>query len=754
MMASHGHQEHQVERQRLGAAAAVIRALSPSLRRQRAAVMATIALVVSAVGLGAAVPRFVKALLHHETTTVIVIFVLVLVADPIVNHVAHLRAAKVSLAAGFDLRQRVFAGVGASHPADVDAAVRSNATANTVGDVDRVEHAFESLLVGGLAGVLRIAVALVFLALINVPAAILMVCVLPAFFIAQRQLAGKLVSADHARQATADQVATVVDESVTAVSTARGLALGPWFGRRLSAQAHHLDEVSYEQLRLEARLHLATRIVALVGLAAVTALGVSDEGSAGDLLAALLYIELAIVGLESLPPMLRALQQGEASCVRLRDVLAADVAAEQSPHSASDGASAFVLTGPDGARLDIAPGSWVVVVDGTGGDPVAWLSGRDDPSNGTVLVDRVPAGLAVRSRRLAAVGADARCVDASVMEHLRAVEPALDEAAAISLLDSLGIGHLAHLEGGGLDAPLGVQGGLLSTGERDRLLLAMAVAAGPGALVLGRLRPLADPDVARPLIAELRRSGTTILMTSESEVLAAEADRVLFVTGDRWYVETHHDLLLQVPQYAAQWQQGTLDTMSFGALAAAGPLEREALERRMITERYEPGETIYREGAPADRVVFVMSGRVEIMSGAGTPNERRLAVIGAGNACGDLRLTADERRAETARAIDLVVVRTIGRAVWEAGMGGLLRADPTERRVLASILRQGAMTLEELQAALPDDGPEPVEAAVNALLADGALRQRATGEITIGVSKRRASMSSTAGDLLDRIASE
>ena len=737
-----------------GAPATVISALASTLRRERRSLILTLVVIVVAVALGAAVPRLVKELLYHATPTLMVIFILVLVADPVVNLLAHLRTSKLSLKAGYDLRTRVFAHIGATQSASPDAAIRARAMTRAVADVDRVEHAFESLLIGGLAGVLRIVAAITFLGLINVPAAAIMAGMMPVFFVAQRRLSNRLVDADLARQGSADQVATVVDESVTAVATARGLAAGPWFRRRFGVQAHHLDVFSYEQLRLEAKLHLATRAVALVGLASVTILGVWNEKSAGDLLAALLYIELAIVGLESLPPMLRALQQAEASCARLGGGIR-----EQGPeidHATGrqdSTAATLTLIDPRGDHHEIKAGSWVVVVDEGGGtDPVSWLGGLAEPERGKVSVDGLSAVLAVRAQRLATVTADAKCVDASVMDHLCAVAPDLTDDSAVDLLDRLGIGHLVELVGGGIHSPLGTQGALLSTDERQRLLLAMALAAAPGVLVTGQLRPLVDPDLARPVIAELRRSGTTLLTASVAEVIAAEADHVLYITDDRWFLAPHHSLLMDVPSYVQRWEHGGRDVMSFGALAAAGPLEREAMQNRMVTERYEPGDTIYREGAPADRVVFVVSGRVEIVSGVGTEQQRRVAVIEPGNACGDLRLTADERRAETARAIDLVVVRTIGRAVWEAGMGGLLRADPTERRVLAAILRRGALNLDELVSQLPDDSDEIVRATVSALLRDGALRQRPSGELTIGSSKRRSSTSSVAADLLDRLA--
>ena len=185
---------------RFGAPATVISALGSTLRRERRSLAVTLVVIVVAVMLGAAVPRLVKALLHHATPTLMMIFILVLAADPLVNLLAHLRASKLSLKAGYDLRTRVFANLGGTQSVSPDAAVRATAITNTVADVDRVEHAFESLLLGGVAGVLRIVAAIFFLGLINIPAAAIMAGTMPVFFIAHRRLSTRLVDADLTRQ--------------------------------------------------------------------------------------------------------------------------------------------------------------------------------------------------------------------------------------------------------------------------------------------------------------------------------------------------------------------------------------------------------------------------------------------------------------------------------------------------------------------------------------------------------------------------
>lgn len=742
---------------RRGVVATVLVAVQPTLARSRPALAGAVALVVAGVAAGAYLPQLVKGLLYKPSPTLVAVFAVLLVADPIANHLAHLRVARLALAAGYDLRNRVFAGVVRTTPSTPTPATRAGALTGTGPDVDRVEHGFEALLVSGLAGALRIVAALWFLSLLSLPAAGLMVLIVPLFLVVETRLSDRMVAADHARHDGAEHLSSLVDESVTAVSTARALPVGTWFGRRFARQAHHLDELSYEQMRLEARLHLGTRVVALAGLAAVTAFGVWADGTAGDLLAAILYIELAIIGVESLPVAARALQQAQASWARLQPLVEPDGTpggspggdAATPPPTPATPAGQVVLDHPDTGAVTLAAGTWVAVV-ATDGDPSGWLAGAEPPPLGSVTVDGVDVALAARSGVVAGVPTTARCVDASVLDHLRAVDPGITTGQACALLDSLGVGQLADLPGGGLDAAIGAHGAALSIGERHRLLLAMALAAGPAVVVAGRLRPLSDPDVAIAVIDRLRQSGATVITVVDAAVLAGSADQVVFIDGDRWHAGTHHDLLVGVDAYVDHWGRPAADVGDLGVLADAGPLEREVLRSRMVTERYEPGDLIYRQGAPADRVVFIVSGSVEIVAADGTGHERRLALLGPGNACGDLRLGVDELRAETARAVDVTVVRTIGRAVWEAGAAGLLRADPLQRRILSLVLRHGAMTTADLGEQLAGDelATGGIDGAVTALLHEGALRQTVTGHLVAGTARRRGARTQLAMDVL------
>jgi hypothetical protein len=90
---------------------------------------------------------------------------------------------------------------------------------------------------------------------------------------------------------------------------------------------------------------------------------------------------------------------------------------------------------------------------------------------------------------------------------------------------------------------------------------------------------------------------------------------------------------------------------------------------------------------------------------------------------GIVRLTAGDTRAETARALDDCVVRTLSREAISAGVAGLLDRTPTERRIMTSILRDGAVSEDELIERLSTTAPTEISSALALLMRDGAIVQ-------------------------------
>jgi CRP/FNR family transcriptional regulator len=83
-------------------------------------------------------------------------------------------------------------------------------------------------------------------------------------------------------------------------------------------------------------------------------------------------------------------------------------------------------------------------------------------------------------------------------------------------------------------------------------------------------------------------------------------------------------------------------------LASVRPADRAALEPLCRMRGYPRGETIFREGEPADRIHFVVIGRVKIVKAAGT-RDIILELLGPGEPVGAVAVF--EQRAFPATAI-------------------------------------------------------------------------------------------------------
>ena len=85
-------------------------------------------------------------------------------------------------------------------------------------------------------------------------------------------------------------------------------------------------------------------------------------------------------------------------------------------------------------------------------------------------------------------------------------------------------------------------------------------------------------------------------------------------------------------------------------LAGIRPDDRAALEPFCRMRRFEKGEVVFREGEPADRIHFVVDGRVKIVKATGT-RDLILEILGPGEPVGTVAVF--ERRAFPATAVAL-----------------------------------------------------------------------------------------------------
>lgn len=714
----------------------------------------------------ALIPWIVEVLLHHGHWDWLLIGLMIglVVLLLVVSYATHIGAHTVANESSLTLGMRVFDRLLRSRVLRQDGVLRSSIVARLTSDVDRVSGAFESTLAYGFPGVARLVISLVLLAVIEWKAGVAMTIASIAFLLVRRRIGRGLLAADAGRLTAQSRLGETVDETIANARTLAGLHLTGWQSSRFHARAQDVEHRSHQQGIVVSRLILAAHAAAFTGLIVVVvfalALGGEDLASVA---AALLYVEGAVRGLEALPPWIRDVQFAAASQHRLDDVLGEPdriAVPPGAPGPTADAPAGLALESvttrlPSGLAIDHAAallpaGAVVGLVTPVGTAPdevLGLLSGDINPDAGRVTLD----GADVRSPQVASqlfyVPDDSEALAASLMELLSAVSPGIPEADAQQAARSVALDHILDLPRG-VREPLGPGGVELTVAERQRLMLAVAIVARPRILLVGSLLGLADVDSAAPLLDALRAGGQeSTVVTVRSPEVAEAVDLVLYVSGGVVRTGTHQQLLVELPDYAGLWEQ-RLSTMEVDlSVVGIDPADEDRMLARLVAEHYSPGDLIYRQGSPSDRILFIISGHVEITTDAPDGGTQRVAVLGPGNHCGDLRLTVGERRAENALALDDCVVRSLSRQAITAGLTGLLDRTPAERRLIESLLRVGPGTREALRERIPDMDAATFASSLALLLQDGAVRET-DGQVSAVLQR---SSKSGARAVLDRL---
>ncbi|MEX1210343.1 MAG: cyclic nucleotide-binding domain-containing protein [Candidatus Nanopelagicales bacterium] len=644
------------------------------------------------------------------------------------------------------LRRAIFARALRVRVIRRDGLVRSSVVSRHTMDVDRVSEAFSMTVAIGFPAVIRILVSLTMLTVIEWRAGLVMTLATIGFILVRRTVGRLLLIRDRDRLSASSRVGESVDEAITSPRTIAGLRLEGWIESRFATRTYTLTSQSIGQGALVARLSTGAYAAGMLGLLAVVVFGVTTGGSGlASIAAALLYVEAVVAGLRVLPHWARSLNLAVVSRHRIDMVLTPEPHADNPDFQGAPRGQAFSVD------TDSQPGvthmvGLVTPVTLDRDSALTALSAGIHPDPWRITLDGTPIRMPGVLPHIVHVPADSVAFNVSVHEHLRSCAPDLSDEDAARLLESVGLAHLADLPGG-LDRPLGAMASALTADERQRLILGTAIAAAPKTLLVGPLIALADPDTARPLVKAIRESGIeSVVVAIGTPDTAAAMDSMILVQEHEILNDSHENLLVNSPEYARIWGQRLAPDDVDLSVLGLGEGVQENLYARLVTERFEPNDIIYRQGDLSDRIFFVVSGRVEISILEGDES-RRVAVIGPGNHCGDLRLTVGERRAEGARAVDACVVRSLSRSAISAGLTGLLDRSETERRIMTCLLRGGPLTEKDLLESLPDVDPDGLASAIALLVQDGAVRR--SGDVIHPVIERKGRR--TSKELLDRI---
>lgn len=222
--------------------------------------------------------------------------------------------------------------------------------------------------------------------------------------------------------------------------------------------------------------------------------------------------------------------------------------------------------------FEIAPGRTIAVVGATGAGKstlVNLLLRFYDPTAGRITIDGIDLrelDLAVLRRHLGLVLQEDFLFTGSVRHNLVLDRAEVDEAALARALETSTASEVVARLPSGLDSPVAERGVTLSTGERELIAMARALAGDPRLVVLDEATSSVDSGTEARIERATRRllRGRAALVIAHRLPTVREADEILVMHRGRLRERgTHAELLAQRGIYAR------LHAMQFRAEPAA-----------------------------------------------------------------------------------------------------------------------------------------------------------------------------------------
>jgi ATP-binding cassette subfamily B protein len=398
---------------------------------------------------------------------------------------------------------------------------------------------------------------------------------LPLVNVAARQFSNGVHPAVREVQQEQAQLATVVEETVAGVRVVKGFGAEQVQADKLAVEADDIREASLKAAYIRAKYLPFIDLLPVTGLIAVLAVGghrvLNGELTIGELVAFNFYVQLLVWPLRTIGMTVAFGQRAAAALERIDDVLGTtplivdgDRGAPPPPSAGAvmftDVTFGYEPTEPvlEGFTLDIAPGTSVAIVGGTGSgkSTIARLLVRFyDPQEGSIALDGVDLrdrGVHDVRRSVGLVFEDTLLFHDTVAANIAFANPDADHASIRRAAELAGAADFIEELPDGYDTVLGERGFSLSGGQRQRIAIARAVVSDPSVLILDDATSAVDPSKEHEIRAAMRTvmEGRTTIVIAHRPGTIAMADRVVLVGEGRVLADgTHDDLLVTDQRY-------------------------------------------------------------------------------------------------------------------------------------------------------------------------------------------------------------
>lgn len=475
------------------------------------------------------------------------------------------------------LRHRIYQKLLRLGPSYRERAATSEVVQVAVEGVDQLETYFGAYLPQLFYALLAPITLFAALALINVPAAsVLLACVplIPVAIAAVQTWAKRLLSKYWGQYA---ELGDTFLENLQGLTTLKIYQADEFKQREMNEQAEKFRRVTMRVLTMQLNSITIMDLVAYGGAAAGMGVALAQLGSGalgpGGCLAVILLAADYFIPMRQLGSFFHVAMNGMAASdkiFRLLDAEEPPVTGEKYPAhgdvvarglSFSYDGEREVLRGVD---LDVPAGSFVAVVgeSGCGKSTLASvLMGRARGYAGSVRVGGAELATLDASDLLAHVtyvGHESYLFKGTVRENLLMAAPSADDAALWDALERVRLAGFLRGEAG-LDTVLAERASNLSGGQRQRLAMARALLHDTPTYLFDEATSNVDMESEDAIMAVVRalagEAGRTVVLVSHRLANVVDADEVLVMDGGRVVERGRHEALVaEGGAYARLWR--------------------------------------------------------------------------------------------------------------------------------------------------------------------------------------------------------